>query len=362
VSQPWGGSQVVTGEAVALELRPAALPSRVVAGGIDAALQLALLLALGLVMSLAAAGTSSAGGAALFVVLLVVVLIVYPVAFETLLRGRTPGKAAMGLRVVRDDGGPIGFRQALVRGLAGAFLERFGITLFVAAVVTSLLNPANKRLGDLLAGTVVLQERVPATGGTVAHMPPQLAGWAAGLDLSGLPDDLALQARQFLGRSTELTPEAREQLGGRLVAAVHDAVRPPPPPDTPGWAVLSAVLAERRRREEARLGQRRADSGGAGAGAPSSGQGYGPPPGYGSAPGYGSPPGYGSAPGYGAPPGYGSAAGYGPPPGYGAPPQYGPPPGDGSARGYPPQPAPPQPAAAPEPPPAPGPGGFAVPS
>ena len=45
-------------------------------------------------------------------VLLVVTLIVYPVTFETLLRGRTPGKAAMGLRVVRDDGGPIGFRQA----------------------------------------------------------------------------------------------------------------------------------------------------------------------------------------------------------------------------------------------------------
>jgi hypothetical protein len=163
----------------------------------------------------------------------------------------------MGLRVVRDDGGPIGFRQALVRGLAGAFLERPGITLFVAGVVTSLLNSTGKRLGDLLAGTVVLQERVPARGGTVAQMPPQLAGWAAGLDLSGLPDDLALQARQFLSRSSELTPEARDQLGGRLVAAVSDAVQPPPPPGTPGWAVLSAVLAERRRREEVRLGQRR---------------------------------------------------------------------------------------------------------
>ena len=157
MSQPWGGSQVVTGEAVALELRPAALPSRIVAGGIDALLQLALLAAFGLVIGIAASGTSEAGVAALVIVLLVVVLIVYPVAFETLLRGRTPGKAAMGLRVVRDDGGPIGFRQALVRGLAGAFVERPGLTLFVAGVATSLLNGTNKRLGDLLAGTVVLQ-------------------------------------------------------------------------------------------------------------------------------------------------------------------------------------------------------------
>ena len=58
-----------------------------------------------------------------------------------------------------------------------------------------LLNERNKRLGDLLAGTVVLQERVAARGGAVAEMPPPLAGWAAGLDLSRLPDGLALSAR-----------------------------------------------------------------------------------------------------------------------------------------------------------------------
>jgi hypothetical protein len=182
---------------------------------------------------------------------------VYPVAFETLLRGRTPGKAAMGLRVVRDDGGPIGFRHALVRGLAGAFLERPGLTVFVAGIVTSLLNGRGKRLGDLLAGTVVLQERVPVRGGRVAVMPPALAGWAAGLDLSGLTDELALQVRQFVARSAELTPAARDQLGARMVGAVTASVQPPPPPGTPGWAVLSAVLAERRRREELRLRSQR---------------------------------------------------------------------------------------------------------
>jgi uncharacterized RDD family membrane protein YckC len=245
-------SQVVTGEAVALDLRLAALPSRLVAGAIDVLLQLVVLLVFGAVAGAVSLDVSEAVVNALSILLIVVVLIVYPVTFETLLRGRTPGKAAMGLRVVRDDGGPIGFRHALVRGLTGAFLERPGLTFFVAAVVTSLLSSRDKRVGDLLAGTVVLQERVSTRGGQVAQMPPQLAGWAAALDLSGLTDDLALSARQFVSRASDLTPTAREDLGVRLVAAVLAVTRPAPPPGTPGWAVLAAVLAERRRRDQAR--------------------------------------------------------------------------------------------------------------
>ena len=245
-------SQLVTGEAVALDLRPAALPSRVVAGLVDALVQLTVLLVIGGLASAVSVDVSDAASGALGIVVIVLVLIVYPVACETLSRGRTPGKAVMGLRVVRDDGGPIGFRQALARGLAGAFLERPGITFFVAGVVSSLLSPENKRLGDLIAGTVVLRERVTARGGAVAEMPPQLAGWAAGLDLTRLPDGVALSARSFVARADELTDAAREDLGSRLVSAVVDAVGPPPP-GTPGWAVLSAVLAERRRRETLRL-------------------------------------------------------------------------------------------------------------
>jgi uncharacterized RDD family membrane protein YckC len=248
-------SQVVTGEAVALDLRLAALPSRVVAAALDAVLQIVVLLVVGGLFTALSLDLSEAVGAALLVLLLVTVFILYPVTFETLLRGRTPGKAAMGLRVVRDDGGPIGFRHALVRGLTGAFLERPGVTFFVAGVVTMLLNPHDKRVGDLLAGTVVLQERVSTRGGEVAEMPPQLATWAASLDLSGLTDDVALSARQFLSRAADLTPTAREDLGARLATAVREAVRPAPPPGTPGWAVLAAVLAERRRREQQRIAQ-----------------------------------------------------------------------------------------------------------
>jgi uncharacterized RDD family membrane protein YckC len=329
--QPGPGSQVVTGEAVALDLRPAAIPSRIVAGALDALFQVGLLIVMALVIGVSTGWTSDAGLAALSILTLVLVLIAYPVGFETVMRGRTPGKAVMGLRVVRDDGGPIGFRHALVRGLAGAFLERPGITFFVAGVLTSLLNSQSKRLGDLLAGTVVLQERVPSEGGALAVMPPPLAGWAADLDLSGLSDELALQARQFLSRADELTPAARDELGGRLVRAVSAAVSPAPPPGTPGWAVLSAVLAERRRREEVRLGRRRADAGRSGSGGPQ--------------PGDGAPPGYGAPAGSGAPAPAGASA-------HPAPPAGRPAHAAVSGEGQPTSQEPPQP----------GPGGFAVPS
>ena len=246
-------SQLVTGEAVALDLRPARLPSRLVAGLIDVAAQAALLLTLEALLRAAAPNVNDAVTASLQIVVVFAVLAGYPIAFESLWRGRTPGKAAMGLRVVRDDGGPIGFRQALVRGLTAIFIERPGVTFFLGAVVCSLLNPASKRIGDVLAGTLVLQERVPVRGGGVATMPPPLTSWAAGLELAGLPDGLALSVRSFVARSADLTDAAREDLGGRLVSAVSSVVTPPPPPGTPGWAYLAAVLAERRRREELRL-------------------------------------------------------------------------------------------------------------
>ena len=246
-------SQFVTGEAVALDLRPAALPSRLVAGLIDATAQAGLLAVLLLLVGAVNQVASGAAIAALVVIVLLGVLAGYPILFETLWRGRTPGKAAMGLRVVRDDGGPVTFRQALVRGLTGMFVERPGVTLFAGAVVCSLLNSRSKRIGDVLAGTVVLRERVAVRGGAVAVMPPPLAAWAAEADLAGLPDDLAASVRTFVARSPQLTDAAREELGSQLVAAVAAVVSPPPPPGTPGWAYLAAVLAERRSRAQDRL-------------------------------------------------------------------------------------------------------------
>lgn len=238
---------VVTGEAVALEIRLAHWPSRLVAFVIDLIAEFAVWVVVTLLLARILEGADSDLAAAVVVVAFVFVFIGYPVAFETLWRGRTLGKAALGIRVVRDDGAPERFRHSFVRAVLMPF-EFWG-----PALLASIINRRSKRLGDLLAGTVVVQERVPSRTTTPVSMPPPLIEWARLLDLSRFPDNLALSVRQFLARQHELRPEARTAMGNQLVAAVRSAVTPDPPPGTPGWAYLSAVLAERRRREEERL-------------------------------------------------------------------------------------------------------------
>ena len=71
--------------------------------------------------------------------------------------------------------------------------------------------------------------------------------------MSGLTEQTAETARRYLARLPELTPAAQAELGQRIAGAVSAQVSPPPPPGTPAWAYLSAVLAERRNREHARL-------------------------------------------------------------------------------------------------------------
>lgn len=239
---------LVTGEAVVLELPIAQLASRAAAFAIDVSVQAAalLLFLLALAMSGVADGALIAALALGFFVL---VRVGYSVLFETLSRGRTLGKMALGLRVVRDDGGPVRFRQALTRALSGAIVD-FGPVLAWSAVAlfVSLFSPRSKRAGDYLAGTVVIRERAPRVPAPHIAMPPALAGWAAQLDLTGLGDDLALAMRQYLARYGELSPRAREPLGQQLMHDVATRIGAPPPWGVPAWAYLQAVLAERRRR------------------------------------------------------------------------------------------------------------------
>ena len=196
----------MTGEAVVLELRLAKLASRSIALALDLTVQIVLLVAVTIGLSGALSQVDSALGAAMGIAAMVIVVIGYPVAWETASRGRSLGKLALGLRVVRDDGGPIGFRHALVRALLS--VVEVWITFGSLALITSLASQRGKRLGDLLAGTVVVRERVPLPSAPVADMPAPLAGWAAGLDLSRLSDGLALEVRYFLARHAELAAQS----------------------------------------------------------------------------------------------------------------------------------------------------------
>lgn len=244
-------TNVVTGEAVVLDVRTARLPTRSLALFIDILAQACLLLSIVAIASQAGSATDAALTQAISLVVVVLVIVGYPVTLESLWRGRSLGKAALGLRVVSDDGGPERFRQALFRGLTG-FVEIW-LTFGVVALLTSLLSRDGRRLGDIFAGTVAVRERMPVRGGPVATMPPHLAGWAAGLELSGLTDELALTARQYTSRYHELAPQARDAMGRQIASAVAEHVSPAPPAGTTPLAFLSAVLAERRRREESRL-------------------------------------------------------------------------------------------------------------
>jgi uncharacterized RDD family membrane protein YckC len=256
-------TEVVTGEAVVLDVPCARFPSRMLAIIIDMTVQIVLLIALFAIIGATGTHLNPASLAAVAVTALVLTIVGYPAAFETLSRGRSLGKMALGLRVVGDDGGPERFRQALVRALA-SIIEIWGLT-GAPALICSLLSAKGKRIGDLFAGTFVIQERLPRRRGLppmLTVIPPPLVGWAQTLELSGLDDNTAEQAGSYLRRFYELSPAARDELGQRIAAAVAAHVTPPPPPGTPPAAFLAAVLAVRRQRESARLAAMQAGAAG----------------------------------------------------------------------------------------------------
>ncbi|MBO0865972.1 MAG: RDD family protein, partial [Mycobacterium sp.] len=243
-------SEVVTGDAVVLDVQIAQLPVRAVGALIDIAVMFVGYL-LGLMLWAATLTEfDSAASAAVLVIFTVLTFVGYPLVFETATRGRSVGKIVMGLRVVSDDGSPERFRQALFRALAS--LVEIWMLFGSPAVICSLLSAKAKRLGDVFAGTVVISERGRALGPPPA-MPPSLAWWASSLQLSGLTAEQAEIGRQFLSRAPELDPQLRVQMAYRIAGDVLAQVAPPPPPGTPPQLALAAVLAERHRRELARL-------------------------------------------------------------------------------------------------------------
>ncbi|MBO0830426.1 MAG: RDD family protein [Actinobacteria bacterium] len=241
-------AEIVTGEGVPLDLPAAGYPTRIVAKLIDLAAQLGVGL-LVLIPVVAAVSHNSSYAAAIYVAGYVVVLVGYPTAFETLSRGKTLGKLALGIRVVGDDGSPVRFRQALVRALAGVIEI---VLLAPVGLISSLINARGKRIGDIFAGTYVITERVPAASvlqPVYAVVPPPLAEWGRSLQVDRLSDQAVEAAASYLRRFAELNAESRESLGARLASTVAAQVSPPPPPGTPPVAYLSAVLAVRRQRE-----------------------------------------------------------------------------------------------------------------
>jgi len=240
----------VLGEGVVVDARAASFAVRMLSGLIDAFAIYTL--ATLLILAASAVGLSTASeraGTAAVLVAVVFALVVLPVGVETLTRGYSLGKYALGIRIVRDDGGPIRFRQALVRGLLGV-LELW-MTAGGLAVVVTFFNSRGKRLGDIMAGTYALRTRSGGVRLTPLAMPPHLAGWARSADIRPLPAGYALAARQYLARAAALDPASRARLGQDLAARLEPFVAPGPPLGTPPDLFLAALLVERRERDYA---------------------------------------------------------------------------------------------------------------
>lgn len=249
-----GIDQLVTGEAVALELPPASLGLRVASGLIDLVIQ-AVVLLVGIILAGVLAPDDALMGV-LSIVVIASTLVVGPAVLETLTMGRTVGKLVMGIRTVRDDAGPISFHHAFMRHLL-AVVEVWVLS-GVPALVSAVVSSRGKRLGDYVAGTYVVRDRFSLRLPWPAQMPPYLAHWAVSADMAPLPDSLAVAIRQLLGRTGTLSPQARHLLVTDIVAQVQQHVAPPPPPGTHPEDFLAAVAAERRRRDQHRL-RREAD-------------------------------------------------------------------------------------------------------
>lgn len=194
--------EVVTPEGVTLRLPAAGPVPRALAWGIDFGIRIGI-------VTVGSGVTQQLGEAGLGIGLVLTFLVywAYPIVCEGLMGGRTPGKMAMGLRVLSADGAPIGWLASIVRNLLRAVdMLPFG---YAFGLITSLCDPWGRRLGDLVAGTVVVhaaRERAPAAaqdGGAQAPAVP-------------LRPQEQMAVIAFGERAGQLTPERQIELGDLL--------------------------------------------------------------------------------------------------------------------------------------------------
>lgn len=257
----YADDDVVIGEGVALSIPAAGWLLRAGSAAIDAlvVLGLYLLSLLGLAWVLESFVANSdvqfedAWLGVIQVTWTVLWFVLVPLTVETLSHGRSLGKLIFGLRVVRDDGGAIGFRHSFVRALAG--LAEIFVTLGSIAALVGLFNARSKRVGDFLAGTYAQYERAPKPQPLNLALPPQLQGWAGLADVARLPDPLARRVRDFFVQAPKLSPAARHHLAGDLARRVRPYVHPIP--DVDAETFLVGVTVVRRDREYVGMRRRR---------------------------------------------------------------------------------------------------------
>lgn len=224
---------VITPEAVRLEFQAASVGTRSLALILDLMLQGLALTVISLGIGLVA--TTGVGpqlpewlGVTLLLLVFFAILWGYPTVFETTM-GRTPGKAAMGLRVVTREGAPVSFRHAAIRA-SFALIDLYG-TVGGVAVLTVLLSRREQRLGDLVAGTLVLRERsaMPPPQPLRFTVPAGLEDYARSVDPAVI-DAAGYQAiRTFLRRAGSFPPEVRWRVAREIAEPIVGRLGQRPP-------------------------------------------------------------------------------------------------------------------------------------
>lgn len=249
---------VETPEHVEVQFELAGVGSRVAAGLIDLIMQTVSLLVLGLVGNAVLGDVFSERGmargwfGAAMILLTFCLLWGYFTLFEALNGGRTPGKQALGIRVVMDTGRSITPTAAVVRNLVRLIDCYFPVPL-LPAVVSMFFHPSNKRPGDMAAGTIVVRDH--PTDWTLGAPPPADEGAAEPLE-TGPPELSEEEFRlldRFLGRLNDLTPEVQVRITTDLVRRFEQRI---PRRTADGPAYLVAVFAEEQRKRRSRFATR----------------------------------------------------------------------------------------------------------
>lgn len=241
----------MTGDAVQLDLRPARLPTRALATFVDLAVIVLILTVWSWVQEAVTGSGALVSG--IGIVGSILGMLAYPITVETLTRGRTLGAFVLGLQVVRDDGGVVRFRHVLIRWLTFWFLDFAIWTGLAAGLICATVNRDGKRIGDLLAGTMVIRIRPPRGLGAAPDVDPELADWSSRLELSNVPDELMAAARTLVQRRDRMRAVPRTQLIEDVAHRIAARSTPAPPPGLDAEDFLAAVIAERRLRARTKL-------------------------------------------------------------------------------------------------------------
>ncbi len=235
-----------TPENVELSYIPAGLGSRFLAALIDSIIIALMVLVLSLGGLVFAGLTGNFEDAAGLLILALVVLGVfaiffgYHILFENIWNGQTPGKRAIGLRVMRDDGLPLNFSASVIRNLI-RFVDFLPGT-YAFGIVAMFLNRRWKRLGDMAAGTTVVRERVAEAPVELRlTVAPEVAATAPP-DHRHLSEREYEVAREYLLRYPDLNWEAAQGIGNELAAHI-EARTGVPRGGTDPYKYLASVLA-----------------------------------------------------------------------------------------------------------------------